>query len=315
MTIHSRWQVPIPEGSLQKWIFGSANDHLPDTKSFIDPEQPETNYVTLSNYRLLSKRVALGLLKAGLKEGDRVLTFSGNTIFFPCVFLGVLMAGGIFTGANPTFVARELAYQLKDSEASLLIVAEPALKTALAAAKEIGFPQDRIYVLGGQTPLAPELAASPNPGPGVKGRVNGIRHWTELLQGNLSQAQSWSWVEPRDPADTTCCLNCKKKHSSSSPNQLTTIQTALGLPGSPRASKSPIAPTSLMAPASSTRKTSTQKPAAGRGPASASCRSITPTDRRTSSPTALTRKPPSMLWPALTLSRCSNTFSATASPR
>ena len=217
MTIPSRWQVPIPDGSLQKWIFGSVNDPLPDTKSFIDPEQPDTNYVTLRNYRLLSKRVALGLLKAGLKEGDRVLTFSGNTIFFPSVFLGVLMAGGIFTGANPTFVARELAYQLKDSEASFLVVAEAALKTALAAAKEIGFPQDRIYVLGGQTPAAPELAASSSPGPGVKGRINGIRHWTELLQGNVSQAQSWSWVEPRDPANTTCCLNCKKNHRPSRP--------------------------------------------------------------------------------------------------
>lgn len=98
MVITSRWSVPIPHCSLQQWIFESSNGHLPDRKAFIDPEKPDTNYVTMSNYRLLAKRVALGLQNAGLQSGDRVLIFSGNNIFFPSFFLGVLMAGGIVTG-------------------------------------------------------------------------------------------------------------------------------------------------------------------------------------------------------------------------
>jgi acyl-CoA synthetase (AMP-forming)/AMP-acid ligase II len=161
----------------------------------------------MSNYRLLSKRVALGLQKAGLKAGDRVLIFSNNNLFFPSVFLGVLMAGGIVTGANPTFVPRELAYQLRDSGASFLFVADHALKTAFDAAAEVGFPRDRIFVLGSKGLLAPEVARSSHPQPGVKGRVDGTRHWTELLAGNVSQAEDWSWTEPTDPEQTTCCLN------------------------------------------------------------------------------------------------------------
>ncbi|KAK5661551.1 hypothetical protein OQA88_11459 [Cercophora sp. LCS_1] len=207
MTIQSRWEIDIPRCSLQQWIFGSATGPVNDFKAFIDPENPDANYLTFTNYRLLSKRVALGLQKAGLKTGERVLLFSGNNLFFPSVFLGVLMAGGIFTGANPTFVPRELAYQLRDSEASFLIVAEAALQTALEAAKEAGFPRDRIYVFGAKSALAPELAESPNPGPGAKGRVDGIRHWTELIAGNLAQGRTWSWVEPSNPEETTCCLN------------------------------------------------------------------------------------------------------------
>ncbi|KAK3308999.1 uncharacterized protein B0T15DRAFT_491539 [Chaetomium strumarium] len=207
MTIPSRWSVPIPRCSLQQWIFGSACGSVSDKPILIDAEQPDSNYLTMSNYRLLSKRVALGLLNAGLKTGDRVLIFSGNSLFFPSVFLGVLMAGGIVTGANPTFVPRELAYQLKDSESSFLFVAEKALQTALEAAAEVGLPRDRIFVLGNDTMSAPELARSSHPAPGVKGRVDGVRHWTELLAGNVSQAESWSWEEPSNPEETTCCLN------------------------------------------------------------------------------------------------------------
>jgi acyl-CoA synthetase (AMP-forming)/AMP-acid ligase II len=208
MTIESRWTVPIPRCSLQQWIFGSACGPLPDHKAFIDPENPEGNFLTLSDYRLLAKRVALGLQKAGLKKGDRVLIFSNNNLFFPSVFLGVLMAGGIVSGANPGFVPRELAYQLKDSESSFLFVAEHAVKTAFEAAAEVGLPKDRIFVLGSTNTLpASELPKSPIAVPGVKGRVDGARHWTELLAGNLSQAETWTWEEPTNPEETTCCLN------------------------------------------------------------------------------------------------------------
>ncbi|KAK4449154.1 hypothetical protein QBC34DRAFT_99301 [Podospora aff. communis PSN243] len=206
MPIPSRWTIDIPRVSLQQWIFGSPTGPLPDTPIFIDPSNP-SNFLSKKTYRLLGKRVALGLQKAGLKTGDRVLLFSGNNLFFPSVFIGVLMAGGIFTGANPTFVARELAYQLKDSEASFLIVAEASVKTALEAAREIGFPLDRIYVFGGNTPSAPELVMAENPAPGVKGRVEGVKHWTELVAGNLNEAEYWGWEEPLDTTETTCCLN------------------------------------------------------------------------------------------------------------
>ncbi|KAK4104110.1 acetyl-CoA synthetase-like protein [Parathielavia hyrcaniae] len=208
MPIPSRWSVPIPRCSLQQWIFGSACGPLPDHKAFIDPDNPEANFLTMTDFRLLAKRVALGLQQAGIKEGDRVLIFSNNNLFFPSIFLGVLMAGGIVTGANPGFVPRELAYQLKDSEAKFLFVAEHATKTAFEAAAEVGLPRENIFVLGtATTPSASTLAQSPTAGPGVRGRVDGARHWTELLAGNLAQASTWSWQEPANPEETTCCLN------------------------------------------------------------------------------------------------------------
>ena len=209
MTITSRWSVDIPRCSLQQWIFGSATGPIDDFRLFIDPERPDTNFLTMSDYRLLSKRVALGLQKVGLKPGDRVLVFSGNSIFYPSIFVGILASGGIFTGANPGFVARELAYQLRDSGASYLFVSESSLPTALEAAKEVGLPTSRIFLIGGEPPAASALAHSHSPSatPSPSPLAQGICHWTSLLSNNLSHAQTWSWTEPANPETTTCCLN------------------------------------------------------------------------------------------------------------
>ncbi|KAK8095623.1 AMP-binding enzyme [Apiospora kogelbergensis] len=195
MTIHSRWNADIPECSLQKWLFGSYTGPLSDKPIFIDPERPDTHYLSLHDYRLWAKRLALGLQKAGLKPGDRVLLFSGNNLFFPVVFMGILMAGGVFTGANPSFVARELAYQLQDSGASFLIAADASIPIALEAAQQAGLPKSRCFSFD-------DTALDARPGK----TQQGARHWTELL-ASQADAENFEWVEPADAKNTTCCLN------------------------------------------------------------------------------------------------------------
>ncbi|KAI0878150.1 acetyl-CoA synthetase-like protein [Hypoxylon argillaceum] len=195
MVIPSRWEAPIPVCSLPKWVFGSSFGPLPDSPQFIDPDHPKSRIITRAGYRLWAKRIALGLQRAGLKTGDRVLLFSGNNLFFPSVFMGVLMAGGIFTGANPTFVARELAYQLKDSGAYILIAADSSMEIAMEAAQQVGLSKNRVYSFDA-TGLDKQQG---------KARL-GSRHWTSLLASELD-ATKFDWVEPRDPKTTTCCLN------------------------------------------------------------------------------------------------------------
>lgn len=195
MVIESRWTVPIPNCSLQKWVFESSFGPLPETPQFIDPDRPETHVITKSGYRLWSKRFALGLIRAGLKPGDRVLLYSGNNIFFPAVFMGVLMAGGIFSGANPSFVARELAYQLKDSGATFLIASDASMEIAVDAAAQAGLPTSRIFSFD-----ATALDARPG-----TARL-GSRHWTSLLASE-DEGAKFDWIEPADASTTLCALN------------------------------------------------------------------------------------------------------------
>ncbi|KAH6655457.1 AMP-binding enzyme [Truncatella angustata] len=195
MPVSSRWNVEIPGGSLPRWTFGSSFDPLPDTPLFVDPEKPDTHVLSKSQFRLWSKRFAIGLIEAGLQPGDRVLLFSGNTLFTPVVFMGVLMAGGVFTGANPSFVARELAYQLKDSGASFLVSANSSMDIATEAAAEVGLPKDKVYSFD-----ATALDSTPGKAP------PGAKHWTDLLV-SAEKAEKWDWYEAPDSKTATCCLN------------------------------------------------------------------------------------------------------------
>lgn len=191
----SRWSVPIETTSLPSFIFGASHNNLPEVVSYVDADRPETHYFTLHDYREWSKRVAVGLISAGLNAGDRVLLYSGNNLFFPTVFMGVIMADGIFTTANPTFTSRELAYQLKDSGTRFLLAAEGSLATALEAARMAGLSKDRVYVF--------DDAPFENRGEDKQG----IRHWKNLISSPESGSRfNWKPCATMEEAKQTVCL-------------------------------------------------------------------------------------------------------------
>ncbi|KAJ3023144.1 UNVERIFIED_CONTAM: putative fatty-acid--CoA ligase FadD10 [Siphonaria sp. JEL0065] len=80
------------------------------------------------------------------KKWNVVGIFSPNHMQFPTVVHAVLKAGGTVSPVNPTYNDRELAYQLKDSGARFLFAHPSFLTTALAAARHVGIPEDRIIL-------------------------------------------------------------------------------------------------------------------------------------------------------------------------
>ncbi|RMJ09137.1 hypothetical protein BHE90_006477 [Fusarium euwallaceae] len=197
MPIKSRFSVTVPNCSIQQWVFGSPSAPISNNKAWIDPDRPETHYLTYSDARLLAKRIAVGLIDNGLKPGDRVLLIAGNSIFFPTIVFGIWMAGGVFTGAGPSSVTRELAFQLKDSQASFMIAAEGVLDVALDAATQAGMKSDQVFMFDSTWPDSPVLEAEPR---------KGSRHWTELISSK-SKGEDFIWTEPNDSKNVTCTLN------------------------------------------------------------------------------------------------------------
>ena len=197
MVIESRFSVGIPNCSIQKWIFGSCSYPLPDRKAWIDADNPTTRYLTLSTGRLLAKRIAVGLREHGVQPGDRVLVLTGNSVVFPAIILGIWMAGGIFTAANPSYVARELAYQLKDSGARVMIAASASWDVAVQAAEMVAMEQGNMFVLDDTIPGLDET-----------GRVTvaGTQHWTKLV-ASTEKGEAFVWDEPVNSKTATCTLN------------------------------------------------------------------------------------------------------------
>lgn len=79
-----------------------------------------------------SKRMARFLQTVGVKKADRVAIMLPNCPQSVISYYGALMAGATVVQVNPLYTERELAYQLNDSGASVLICLDMLLPTVSA---------------------------------------------------------------------------------------------------------------------------------------------------------------------------------------
>jgi acyl-CoA synthetase (AMP-forming)/AMP-acid ligase II len=63
--------------------------------------------------------------------------------------MAVHRLSGIATPANAMYSASELEYQLKAAGAKALFTCVPLLDTALKAAKAVGIPEDKVFLMNG----------------------------------------------------------------------------------------------------------------------------------------------------------------------
>jgi acyl-CoA synthetase (AMP-forming)/AMP-acid ligase II len=71
------------------------------------------------------------------------------------MFLGIIAAGGIFAGTNPSYTQFELVHHIKTAKVKFFITEPEMAKNASAAAKECGIPPEKVWifdVLGQQIP-------------------------------------------------------------------------------------------------------------------------------------------------------------------
>ncbi|HEX2374640.1 MAG TPA: AMP-binding protein, partial [Actinomycetota bacterium] len=190
--------VPMPEFVLERAArFG-------DKPALVDGPTGRT-----LTYRQLAggvERVAAGLAARGFGKGDVLALSSPNLPEYALAMYGAMAAGGAVTGASPLLTAAELAGQLADSGASLLVTAPPFLEVARAAAEVAEVPE--VLVLGeadGATPFrdlvahdhlpasaridpAADLAALPYSS-GTTGLPKGVELTHANLVANARQSQ------------------------------------------------------------------------------------------------------------------------------
>jgi acyl-CoA synthetase (AMP-forming)/AMP-acid ligase II len=128
------------------------------------------------SYRLLAERVqgvAAGLGAGGFGPGEVLALWAPNLPQWAGVALGAMAAGGTVTGVTPAASERELAAQLADAGASVLVTIPSMVPAARPAAAAAGVRD--LVVLGraeGATPILDLLAAgagAPPPDPAPTG--------------------------------------------------------------------------------------------------------------------------------------------------
>ena len=113
---------------------GSPYTRLPDTLR---------NY-SRAELREYAQRLAHGLRNAaGLSPGDVICLFSPNTLYYHMTVIASQCGGLVFSGANAAYQPAELAHQLTDSSAKLVLVHPTVLDIALAATQQMGWSEQQ----------------------------------------------------------------------------------------------------------------------------------------------------------------------------
>src|SRR5262245_52421653 len=116
--IPSTWPDPdIPDVDFAAHLLRHA-DRLADHPALVDAASGST--IRYGELAAAARRTAAGLAARGFERGDVLAIYSPNVPEFVTTVLGVAMAGGTATTANPLYTVAELAAQLSDSGARML---------------------------------------------------------------------------------------------------------------------------------------------------------------------------------------------------
>jgi acyl-CoA synthetase (AMP-forming)/AMP-acid ligase II len=136
--------VEIPDLSVPEFVLAAGRER-PDTPALIDGLKGDT--ITHGQLSAYVDRVAAALHAKGLRKGDVVAVFCPNTPWYPVVFHGIAAAGCVMSPINSLYTPDEIAFQLKDSGAKILITISLFMDRAAAAAEKS--PVDEVVVMDG----------------------------------------------------------------------------------------------------------------------------------------------------------------------
>ncbi|KAL0465264.1 4-coumarate-CoA ligase [Neurospora intermedia] len=151
-------QRDFPQLDLLSLLFdSSACGAKEDTVVHADAADP-SKAVSKAQLRHLVKRLAYTLrqrysIGQDGPEKDVVLCISSGHFLLPCLFYSTIAAGAIFSASSPASTATELAGQIKQIGAKLIMCNEDTKEVAAAAAKLANIPGSQVLVLGSQSHL------------------------------------------------------------------------------------------------------------------------------------------------------------------
>ena len=153
--------VEIPDVSLSDFVLARAAE-FGNAAALIDA--PSGRTITYGQLADAVRAAAAGLADRGFGKGDVFAHYAPNLPEYAITFLGVAMVGGVNTTANPLLTADELARQLGDCGARMLVTVPDRLQEATLAAEASAV--EEIFVYGeaeGAAPFGSLLEAGDEP--------------------------------------------------------------------------------------------------------------------------------------------------------
>lgn len=92
----SPYKLEIPAIDVPTLIFSDPPKSQPQ---YFNADNPAENF-GLKQAEIWVKRWGKGLQSFGIRDNDKIMLCSGNSLYFPILLWGVLAAGAVFTGCS-----------------------------------------------------------------------------------------------------------------------------------------------------------------------------------------------------------------------
>jgi 4-coumarate--CoA ligase len=126
--------VPTTDLSITERVFQGLENRVEEV---VLTDGPSGRTMTAGDFIEQVKSMAGGLTAAGFGAGHTVAIMAPNIPEYCVVFHAVAWGGGTITTLNPTYTANEVAHQLADAGAELLITIPDFMETATEGAGDI----------------------------------------------------------------------------------------------------------------------------------------------------------------------------------
>ncbi len=188
------WDVPLAPLTVPDLLERAARDV---------PDAPAIDFLgRIYSYSQVldeARRFAFGLRARGIGQGDRVGLFLPNVPIYLSAYYGAMMAGAVVVNFSPLYTADELAAQVEDSGARMMVTVDVAslLPTALKVLEGSALETLVVGALGAMLPWPKRLALA------VLGRksVTPIPERADVPQWNALLADPDGDLPPVEPAD------------------------------------------------------------------------------------------------------------------
>ncbi|KAH7515480.1 hypothetical protein FEM48_Zijuj10G0030900 [Ziziphus jujuba var. spinosa] len=111
--------VPVPENTtLPEFVLQNAELYA-DKVAFVDAKTHKE--ITYGEVVRNTRRFSMALRSLGLRKGHVVIVVLPNVAEYAIIALGIMSAGGVFSGANPAAHASEIKKQVEAAKAKLIV--------------------------------------------------------------------------------------------------------------------------------------------------------------------------------------------------